>query len=112
MLNEVQKRMRVGRFVNYAILFTVLVGLTFLILGLRLITKDIPMPEDQYSPKITAPKHYSILRGSKGSVEAKPEPVYFTVDGKEVSGMASDVSAPAAQPSENGSRSGGSVTIQ
>lgn len=112
MLNEVQKSMRVGRFVNYAMLLTVLTGLVFLIYGLRLITKDIPMPEEEFAPRITAPKQYSVVRDDRRAAPKEPEIVHFEVGGREVVAMASDVQESASPATaKSGSRSG-SITIQ
>ncbi|MDO4627911.1 MAG: hypothetical protein Q4C70_01875 [Planctomycetia bacterium] len=87
MLNEVQKNNRTGKWVRFSLLLIVLVGLFLMVVGIRTITKDLPLPEDDFStPKLPPAPTVTVIRDAQLEPVTPPEKVYFQIDGKEVSG--------------------------
>lgn len=100
MLNEVQKNIRMGKVVRFGLLVLVLAGLTLVVFGVRDLTKDLPIPEEEFGPRLTPPTTVRIQRSQEQAVAA-PEKVYFYVDGKRVEGTVDGSGSSALTPSES-----------
>ena len=86
MLNEVQKNAQMGTRVHFVLLLCVLVGISLLIVGLREVTKDLPVPEDEFAPKLTPAPQLQIKQTEEAQVSEEKEPFYFYVNGEKVEG--------------------------
>lgn len=105
MPNEVQKNSRIEKRVHFILFLCVLAGVSLLIVGLREITKDIPVPEDKFAPKLTSAPQLNIQGMSELQNAEKNEPYSFYVNGKKIDGTIIPIEDSGATPLPNEKRS-------
>jgi len=86
--NEIQQNIQMGNFVRFGLFVSVLVGLCFLIWGVRLLTNDLPpLPPDPFAPHLNPPAEVH-LQKSHGAESApkKPQKIRIEIEGESVEG--------------------------
>ena len=87
MKNEIQQNIRIGNWFRLGLFATILIGLFFLIWGVRLLTHELPPPPPEaFAPRLNPPAHVSMQKSQDKKSEAAPETVLLKVDGESVEG--------------------------
>ena len=88
MKNEIQQNIRTGNLVRFGLFLTILVGLFFVIWGVRLMTHELPPPPPEpFAPHLTPPAQVNVKKsqGEEAS-QSEPKTVILNVGGEAVEG--------------------------
>ena len=86
MKNEIQQNIRTGNVVRFGLFITILVGLFFVIWGIRLMTHELPPPPPEpFAPHLKPPAQVH-MKKSESEESSEPQTVILNVDGESVEG--------------------------
>ncbi|MCR5164744.1 MAG: hypothetical protein K6C40_12060 [Thermoguttaceae bacterium] len=87
MKNEIQQNIRTGKIVRFGLFVTVLVGLFFVIWGVRLLTHDLPAPPPEpFAPHLNPPAHVNMQKEGEDASQSEPKTVQLNINGETVEG--------------------------
>lgn len=87
MNNEIQQNIRTGNLVRFGLFVTILVGLFFVIWGVRLLTREMPAPPPEpFAPHLSSPAHVRMQKAQDEASNRAPKTVQMEINGETVEG--------------------------